>query len=90
MANLSLLHGNCDYSSLGYAYYSFVAGTLTGNDALAYEFGSVGLQLAEKYNITQPAQCRLYFTFGCGTTTYNRHLSVAANYLEKCFSILKK
>lgn len=87
MANLSLLYGNSDLSSLAYSCYAFVAGGLTGNYPLAYQLGRVALQLSEKYS-NQSIQCKVNYIFGCGTNPWNRDLRSSAEYLEKSFNIL--
>jgi predicted ATPase/signal transduction histidine kinase/tRNA A-37 threonylcarbamoyl transferase component Bud32 len=50
MVNLSLKYGNVPESSLGYACYGMLLGSVFGNYQSGYEFSVVALKLSEKFN----------------------------------------
>ena len=87
MINKVLKYGNCELSCLAYTAYAFLAGEMTGNYLQAFELGNIGVQLAERTGNTQlVARCNFYY--GVGSVVWNRHLSQAAEMLEKAFNIL--
>jgi predicted ATPase/signal transduction histidine kinase/CheY-like chemotaxis protein len=86
MANLSLMHGNCDVTSATYVFYSFLVGDITGDYQTAHEFGKVGMELSNRYENLQ-ARSKCYFIFYCGTNIWVHHLKDCIGYLERCFEI---
>ncbi|MCG8338836.1 MAG: AAA family ATPase [Proteobacteria bacterium] len=49
IVNLSLKHGNCDVSALGYASFSGIIGGQLGDFESAFEFGQLGAKLNNQY-----------------------------------------
>ncbi|NEO84263.1 MAG: AAA family ATPase [Spirulina sp. SIO3F2] len=47
---LSILHGNCEHSAFGYANYSAILNTLSGDPDSSYQFGQLAIHLVEKLN----------------------------------------
>jgi len=82
VANFSLRHGNCEVTSAAYVNYSFVAGMLSGDYQQAYEFGQVGIALAERYP-DKSVRSWCHFLFGCGTLIWRRPLREGLPHLER-------
>jgi predicted ATPase/signal transduction histidine kinase/ActR/RegA family two-component response regulator len=82
IANFSLKHGNCEITSAAYVNYSFIAGLITGDYEEAYEYGRVGIALAERYG-NRSIQSWCCFLFGCGTLIWRAPLREGRTYLEQ-------
>ncbi|MBV8068995.1 MAG: AAA family ATPase, partial [Acidobacteriaceae bacterium] len=63
MANLSLEHGNCDGSCLGYVWLGGVLGTIFGDYRTGFRFGKLGVDLMENRGLNR-FKARVYLGFG--------------------------
>jgi predicted ATPase/signal transduction histidine kinase len=86
IANFCLAYGNSEIAPAAYVNYSFVAGYVTGDYLAAYEFGRLGITLADRYpNRSVRSWC--YFLFGCGTALWRQPLAQAVQFLERSFEL---
>ena len=70
---MTLLYGNCEWTSLGFVDFAFTAGGLTNDYKTAYEFGSVGVEISKKYDNFSAKSVAL-FLFAAGPNLWVRHL----------------
>ncbi|MBV9272309.1 MAG: serine/threonine-protein kinase PknK, partial [Verrucomicrobia bacterium] len=74
MANISLEHGNCDGSCLGYVWLGGVLGSRFGNYQSGFRFGRVSIALMEQRELNR-FKARVYLGFGSLVNFWTRHLS---------------
>ena len=86
MVNLSLEHGNCDGSCVGYAWFSMAAGPQFGNYRDGYLFGQLGFDLVEKRGLTR-FQARTNITFGNGVVPWVRHVASERHLIHRAFDL---
>ena len=68
MLKLSLKYGNCENSTLAYAWYGLLLCGIVGDIETGHRFGKLALELLENYNI-KSLKSRLYFVLN----TFVRH-----------------
>ncbi|WP_231110476.1 AAA family ATPase [Burkholderia territorii] len=86
MANLSLRHGNCDASSLGYAYLGMVAGPLFDDYDAGYRFGQLGLALVDRCGLDR-FKARVYMCFAYHVTPWTRPIRTGLPLLRRAFEV---
>ncbi|WP_231124144.1 AAA family ATPase [Burkholderia vietnamiensis] len=86
MANLSLLYGNSDASSLGYAYLGMVAGPLFDDYDAGYRFGQLGLALVDKRGLDR-FKARVYMCFAYHVTPWTRPIRTGLPLLRRAFEV---
>ncbi|MFM0155392.1 MULTISPECIES: AAA family ATPase [Paraburkholderia] len=84
MANLSLEHGNCDASSIGYAYLGMVAGPVFGDYEAGFRFGQLGLGLVDERGL-QRFKPRVYMCFAYHVMPWTRHIRAGLPLLRRAF-----
>jgi two-component sensor histidine kinase len=84
MANLSLLHGNSDASSLAYAYLGMVVGPSFGDYEAGFSFGKLGLALVDERGIDR-FKARVYMCFSYHVTPWIRHIRTSLPLLRRAF-----
>ncbi|MGA8655048.1 MAG: PAS domain S-box protein [Chthoniobacterales bacterium] len=73
MANLSLEHGNCDGSCLGYVWLGGVLGASFGDYRTGFRFGKLGVDLMENRGLNR-FKARVYLGFGCLVNPWTQHM----------------
>jgi len=84
MANLSLAHGNCDASSIGYAYLGMVAGPVFGDYGAGYQFGKLGLALVDQRGL-QRFRPRVYMCFAYHVMPWTQPIRDGLPLLRRAF-----
>ena len=87
--NLSLERGNSDGSCFAYVTLGMIAGAQFGDYELAYRFGRLGCELAERRGLKR-FQARTYITAGYNLIPYKKHLRTARDLLRRGFEIPNK
>lgn len=82
ISNLSIKYGNTEFAPIGYAGYSFFAGSVLGDYKTGREFEQVALQLLEKYD-NLATLCVTYFMLGAFTSHWTEHGKTGVDYLHK-------
>ncbi len=85
MANMSIEHGNCDASSLGFAELSMVLSRL-GDRGLGFRIGRVGLRLLERPELRRFA-CRVFVVVGYHITPWTDPLRTSQTLLRRALAI---
>jgi PAS domain S-box-containing protein len=85
MANISIEHGNCEASPLGYAELSMVLSRL-GDRRLGFRIGRVGLQLLERPELRRFA-CRVFVVVGYHITPWTDPLPASQILLRRALAI---
>jgi len=84
IGNLTVKHGNTDFSAIGYIDYSIFFGSVLGDYKKGREFELVALKLIEKYDHTSAsAKGIFYFTIGALVSFWSEHAKTSIIYLEK-------
>ena len=84
IGNLTVKHGNTDFSAIGYIDYSFFFGSIWGDYKKGREFELVALKLIEKYDHTSAsAKGIFYFTIGALVSFWSEHAKTSITYLQK-------
>jgi tetratricopeptide (TPR) repeat protein len=73
MANLSLEHGNCDGSCLGYVWLGGVLGPHFGDYRAGYRFGKLSVDLVEQRGLNR-FMARVLLGFGSLVIPWTRHV----------------
>ncbi len=81
ISNLSFKFGNTEFTSIGYAGYSFFTGSVLGDYKTGHEFEKAALKLVEKYD--NSSACILYFMLGAFVSHWTSHGQISINYLKK-------
>ncbi|RKE35751.1 putative ATPase [Paraburkholderia sp. BL23I1N1] len=84
MANLSLEYGNCDASSIGYAYLGMVAGPVFGDYEAGFRFGRLGLGLVDERGL-QRFKPRVYMCFAYHVMPWTKHIRAGLPLLRRAF-----
>ncbi|MCY1061504.1 AAA family ATPase [Nannocystis sp. SCPEA4] len=84
MVQISLRHGNCEASALGYAYFGMALGPSFGRYREGYQFGKLGYDLAERLELVA-YRAKLHCIFGDCICFWTQHLRGALRYLEIAF-----
>ena len=84
MFNLSLKHGNADVSPYSFSMYGMFLGSTFGDYNGGYEFGKLGLKVADKVDNTK-MRCKTNFVFGSFINHWKRHAKTDFEYLLKGF-----
>jgi hypothetical protein len=84
MTNMSLIHGHCENSAAGYAYYGLASAESNGDFESAYEFGLLSVKLSEMYD-SLSLRCWVLHYFAVTVNWYRNPLSTSVEYLTKCF-----
>lgn len=85
MVNISLKHGNCNASAMGYGYLGMGLGPVFGKYQHAYRFGKLGYDLVELHGMSA-YRARINFTFGDSINFFQRHLRTDMEYLDVAFN----
>jgi PAS domain S-box-containing protein len=85
MANLSIAHGHCDTSILGFAELTMVLSRL-GNRALGFEFGRVSLKLLERPELRRYA-CRILVWVGYHITPWTDPLRTSQTLVRRALGL---
>ena len=85
MANMSIEHGNCEASTLGYAELSMVLSRL-GDRALGFRIGRVGLQLTERPELRRFA-CRVFVVVGYHITPWTDSIRVSQTLVRRALAL---
>ena len=86
MANLSLLHGNSDASSLGFAYLGMVAGPIFDDYDAGYRFGQLGLSLVDGRGLDR-FKARVYMCVAYHVTPWTRPIRTGLPLLRRAFEV---
>jgi predicted ATPase/two-component sensor histidine kinase len=86
MANLSLVHGNSDASSLGYAYLGMVAGPIFDDYDAGYRFGQLGLLLVDGCGLDR-FKARVYMCFAYHVTPWTKPIRTGLPLLRRAFEV---
>ncbi|WER47520.1 AAA family ATPase [Cupriavidus sp. WKF15] len=86
MANLSLEHGNCDASCLGYAWLGLILGPQSGDYEAAFRFGQLGLDLVERGGLDH-FKARVYQAFGGHVMQWTRPIRSARGLVQRAFDV---
>jgi predicted ATPase/two-component sensor histidine kinase len=84
MANLSLAHGNCDASSIGYTYLGMVAGPVFGDYEAGYQFGKLGLALVDQRGLLR-FRPRVYMCFAYHVMPWTQPIRNGLPLLRRAF-----
>jgi len=84
MANLSFEYGNCDASSIGYAYLGMVAGPVFGDYGAGFRFGRLGLGLVDERGL-QRFKARVYMCFAYHVMPWTKHIREGLPLLRRAF-----
>ena len=86
MANISMEHGNCEASPLGYAELSLVLPPRFGERALAHRFGQVGYDLVEQEGFMRFGG-RAFVVVGYHVLTWTKPMSEAQALMRRGLAI---
>ena len=84
MANLSLEHGNCDGSFLGYVWLGGVLGASFGDYRTGFRFGKLAVDLMENRGLNR-FKARVYLGFGSLVNPWTRHLRTGLSLMRRAF-----
>ncbi|NJL72309.1 MAG: hypothetical protein HC888_12385, partial [Candidatus Competibacteraceae bacterium] len=84
MVTLSLKHGHCDASVMGYGFLGMGLGRVFGKYEEAFRFGKLALKLVEERGLTAYRD-RINFIFGDTVNYWVNHLRTNLPYLYSCF-----
>jgi PAS domain S-box-containing protein len=84
MANLSLEHGNCDGSCLGYVWLGGVLGTFFGDYRAGFRFGKLSIDLMESHGLNR-FKARVYLGFGSLVNFWTQHLRTGLALMRRAF-----
>ncbi|MDB6151775.1 MAG: histidine kinase [Chthoniobacteraceae bacterium] len=84
MVDISLTHGNCDASAMGYGYMGLALGPVFGRYREGYDFGKLGYDLVEKHGLLA-YKAKINFIFGDCINCWHRHLGTDMEYLRVAF-----
>ncbi len=82
VANISIKHGNTDFSPTGYINYGIFFGNMLGDYTVGRKFEQTAFELIEKYN-NSSAKCIFYFTAGIYASHWTNHGSASVAHLQK-------
>jgi len=87
--NLSLEHGNCDASCVGYVRVGMIAGSLFDDYQTGFRLGRLGCTLVEQRDLKRlPAST--YHLFGAHVVIWTRHIRAARDPLRRAFETANK
>ena len=86
MVNLSLEHGNCDGSCVGYVWLGVIAGPRFGDYKAGSRFGQLGYELVEKRGLTR-YRARTYMSFGNIVMPWTRHVTAGRDLVRRAFDV---
>ncbi len=86
MANLSIVHGNCDASPLGYSELSMVLPTRFGDRQTGFLFAKLGYELVEREGFMRFAG-RTYLVIGCHAWPWMRPLADSLSLMRRAHAI---
>ena len=89
MANLSLEHGNCDGSCLGYVWLGGVLGTYFGDYRAGSRFGKLSVHLVDKHGLNR-FKARVYLGFGSLVNPWTGHLRTGLALMRRAFETAQK
>jgi predicted ATPase len=89
MANLSLEHGICDVSCVGFTALGMLAGPQFGDYEAGYRFGRLGCNLAERRGLTR-FQARTYMIFGQQVLPWTEHVRVGRDLVRRALEVADK
>lgn len=89
MVDISLRHGNCDASVMGYGFLGMGLGRVFGKYDEAYRFGKLGCDLVEKRGL-EAYKGRIEFIFGDTIIYWLRHLRNNLEFLNRSFEMTSR
>ncbi|HEX4510672.1 MAG TPA: histidine kinase, partial [Burkholderiaceae bacterium] len=89
MGNLGLQHGNCDASSLGYAFLGMVLGCSFGDYRTGFLFGKLARDLVEQRGVTR-YRGRIYHTLGTHVLAWTQPIATAQASLRRGFEEMRE
>lgn len=89
MVRLSIAHGNSDASCLGYVWLSMILGPQSGDYALGFQFGQLGIALAERCRQSR-FKARVYQVFGGYVMQWTQPIRTARSLVRHAFDIASK
>ncbi len=84
IVKLSLKHGNCDISPMGYSSIGVILG-LRGNIELGYECGKLAIKLNKKYK-NKEVKSIIYLTFSFMISIWKKHISTAIKFTKEAYN----
>ena len=88
MVNLSLAHGNCDASCLGYIYMNTVLVRERGDCRLGFRFGTLALQLVERG--LDRFKRSVFVTFGWVVLPYTMPVRGGVEWIRRSFEVAQE
>lgn len=82
LLNLTIKHGNCEYSSFAYAVFGGVSCDILGQIEEGYQLGNLSLQILDKYPAGTLA-ANVYYVYGAGIHHWKNHIKGDLHYLKK-------
>ncbi len=89
MANISLLHGVSEASSLGFAYLGMVGGSYFGEYQVAYSYGRLGFDLADRHGFRR-YRARVLMTFAYHVSPWTNDIREERPLLVEAFEDAKQ
>lgn len=84
IVDLSLLHGNADVSSYGYAGYGMFLGTKLGAFETGSAFGNLAVRLNDRFN-NSALKAKVYFVHGAFVQPWTVHLNQSLPFLRTAY-----
>ncbi|WP_094603994.1 Serine/threonine-protein kinase PknD [Sporomusa silvacetica DSM 10669] len=81
-SNLSIRYRDAQYSSMGYACYSFLAGSVLEDYKAGHQFAHVALRLIEEHD-NKSAKGIAYYLIGALVSHWTEHGKTGISYLQK-------
>lgn len=89
MVKISLEHGHCPASVLGYGFFAMGLARFFGRYQEAYRFGELGYDLADKPELSK-YKARIEFLFGDTINHWVHHLRTNLDYVYRSFDVASK
>ncbi|MEG4517403.1 MULTISPECIES: AAA family ATPase [unclassified Microcoleus] len=86
MVNLSIAHGNSEHSAHGYTYWGAMGAPRLVDYKIGYEWGQLGMKLAEQFN-NASLYCKVLDIFGGHINPWRSHLKKGISILRKGYQI---
>lgn len=84
MVNITLKHGNCNASAMGYGFLGMGLGPVFGKFEDAYRFGKLGYDLVALHGLSG-YKAKINFIFGDTINYFRNHLRSDMDYLDLAF-----
>jgi len=86
MVNLSIAHGNSEHSAHAYTYWGAMGAPRLVDYKVGYEWGQLGMKLAEQFN-NASLSCKVLDIFGGHINPWRSHLKKGISILRKGYQI---